>query len=73
MRDHELEVARSVVQCGVLEQQLWKARTAEAVARRHRGELVGVLVGALADDALTPAYRALARTTIERVQAERDC
>ena len=71
MTDPEAEVAKRVVQCGHLEAQLWTARAAAAKAQRHRGELVGLIVGALADDALTPEYRDLARRTVERIASER--
>ena len=71
MTDLEAEVAKRVAQAGHLEAQLWAARADCARARRHRGELVGLLVGALADDALSPAYRDLARRTINRIERDR--
>lgn len=70
MTDLEAEVAKRVAQAGHLEAQLWAARADCARARRHRGELVGLLVGALADDALTPVYRDLAERVLGDLQNE---
>ncbi len=62
-RDAEADLARSVAQAGVLEEQL-------ARATRHRGMLTGLLVGALKDDALTPVYRDLAERVLGDLQNE---
>lgn len=61
--DVDALLARSVTQCGRLEEQL-------ARARRHRGELTGLLRGAIADGALRDDYRTLAERTLERLRAE---
>lgn len=61
--DADALLARSVTQCGHLEEQL--ART-----RRHRGELTGLLRGAIADGALRDDYRDLAQRTLDRLRAE---
>lgn len=61
--DVDALLARSVAQCGHLDEQL-------ARVRRHRGELTGLLRGAIADGALRDDYRDLAERTLDRLRAE---
>lgn len=72
MTDPDAEIAKRVAQIAHLEERLWAAREAAARAQRHRGELTGLLRGALDDGAIAPAYHDLARRTLDRIRTESD-
>ena len=65
----DVEIAKRVAQCGVLEDQLWSLREQLARAQRHRGAAVGLLRGALKDGALSGDYADLAARVLEQADA----
>ena len=70
MTDPVVEVARKTTQCGVLEEQLWRAREREARRGRHAAMLRGLVIGALKDEAFSAEYAELAERTLRQIDAE---